>query len=82
MALIEKTDQQLIINDNGMIQVKDYIVIEKDGVEISRSRPHSKMIDVDGDIANESTRIKAIAPKIWTAEVKAARISEKAKAKQ
>lgn len=80
MALTEKTKQQLIIDDNGMIRVKDFIVIEKDGIEISRSRPHSKVIDVDDDITSESTRIKAIAPGIWTAEVKAARISEKAAA--
>jgi len=38
------------------------------------------VIDVDDDITNEAPRIKAIAPRIWTAEVKAARISEKAAA--
>jgi len=80
MALTEKTEQELFISRGGLIQVKDYIVIEKDGVKISESRPHTKVIDVDDDITNESPRIKAIAPRIWTAEVKAARISEKAAA--
>jgi len=80
MALIERAEQELIISRNGMIRVKDFIVIEKDGVVISESRPHSKVIDVDDNIANESARIKAIAPQVWTPAVKAARISEKAAA--
>ena len=82
MALTEKTKQELFISDNGMIRVKDFIIVEKDGVEISQSRPHSKVIDVDDDVTNESDRIKAIAPGIWTAQVKAARISEKARNQQ
>jgi len=76
MALTEKTEQTLEILPNGVIQVKDARVILDNDVEISRSY-HRKVIDVDDDIVNESVRLKAIAPRIWTAEIKAARISEK-----
>ena len=78
MALTEKTEQKLEILPNGVIQVQDIRIIMDNGVEISRTF-HRKVIDVDGDVANESSRIKAIAPQIWTAKVKAERISEKAK---
>lgn len=79
MALTEKTEQKLEILPNGMIQVRDERIIMDNGVEISRTF-HRKVIDVDEDVTNESGRIKAIAPQIWTAEVKDARISEKAAA--
>jgi len=79
MALTEKTEQKLEILPNGIIQVQDIRVILDNDVEISRTF-HRKVIDVDDNVANESPRIKAIAPQIWTAQVKAARISEKAAA--
>jgi len=79
MALTERAEQKLEILPNGIIQVQDIRIIMDEGVEISRSH-HRKVIDVDDDIINESPRIKAIAPQIWTAQIKAARISEKAAA--
>lgn len=77
--LTEKIEQLLEILPNGVIQVRDARIIMDSSVEISRSY-HRKAIDVDEDVTNESSRIKAIAPGIWTAQVKAARISEKAAA--
>lgn len=77
--LTEKTEQKLEILPNGVIQVQDIRIIMDGGLEISRTF-HRKVIDVDDDISNETGRIKAIAPKIWTAEIKAERISEKAAA--
>ena len=79
MALSEKTEQKLEILPNGIIQVQNIRIIMDDNVEISRTF-HRKVIDVDEDVTNESGRIKAIAPQIWTNEIKAARISEKAAA--
>ena len=79
MALTEKQEQKLEILPNGMIQVQDITIIERDGIAISRIL-HRKVIDVDDDTINESDRIRAIAPQIWTADIKAARISEKAAA--
>jgi len=80
MVLTEKMEQRIEILPNGVIQVRDERIIMDDGVEISRTF-HRKVIDVDDNVTNESPRIKAIAPQIWTAEIKAARISEKAKVK-
>jgi len=80
MALTEKMEQRIEILPSGVIQVRDERIIMDDGVEISRTF-HRKVIDVDDNVTNESPRIKAIAPQIWTAEIKAARISEKAKVK-
>jgi len=79
MALTEKTEQNLEILSNGVIQVQDIRIIMDDEVEISRTF-HRKVVDVDDNVTNESARIKAIAPRIWTAEIKAARISKKAAA--
>ena len=77
MALTERTEEQLEILPSGMIQVRNARIIMDNGVEISKSYSRH-VIDVDDDITNESTRLKAIATVIWTAQVKAARISEKA----
>lgn len=79
MALTEKTEQQLEILPNGMIQVRDARIIMDDGIEISKTY-HRKVIDVEDDITNESQRIKDISANIWTQEVIDARIAEKAAA--
>jgi len=78
-VLTQKTEQKLEILPNGIIQVQDIRIIMDNGVEISRTF-NRKVIDVDDSVVNESSRIKAIAPQIWTAQVKAERISEKAAA--
>jgi len=80
MALTERIEQKLEILPNGMIQVKNMTVIERDGVEISRIN-NRKVIDVDDDVTTESARIKAIAPNIWTSQVRADRLAEKTKNK-
>ena len=77
MALTERQDQRIEILPNGIIQVRNERVIMDDGVEISRTF-HRKVVDVDDDVVNESPRIKAIAPQIWTEQVKADRLLEKA----
>jgi len=78
MALTEKTEQKLEILPNGVIQVRNERVIMDNGIEISRTF-YRKVIDVDEDVSNESERIKAITPQIWTSKIKAARILEKQK---
>ena len=75
--LTEKNEEQLEILPNGIIQVRNARIIMDNGVEISKSYSRN-VVDVDDDTTNESQRLKAIATVLWTAEVKAARISEKA----
>lgn len=79
MALTEKTEQQIEILANGVIQVRDARIIMDNGVEISKSYSR-RVIDVDEDVTNESARLKAVAPQVWTPQVKAARVAEKAAA--
>jgi len=79
MPLTEKNEEQLEILPNGIIQVRNARIIMDDGIEISKSY-NRHVVDVDDNTANESPRLKAIATVLWTQEVKAARLSEKAAA--
>ena len=72
MALTEKTEIGSIeVLPMGQVQVRTDTIIEKDGVEISRSY-HRHVVEPDGDITNEDQRVKDIAAVAHTAEVKTA----------
>ena len=70
--LTERQEQKLEILPNGVIQVQDINIIERDGVEVSRQY-HRKVIDVDDDVSNESLDIRNIAPLIRTPQKISAR---------
>ena len=73
MALTERTveDKIEIVGDYKHIQVRTATVIERDGVEISRS--FSRHVVAPGDdVSGESTEVQAIAAAVHTAEVIAA----------
>ena len=69
MALTEKTiiDKVELIENNS-IQVRTATVIEKDGVELTRTF-HRHVVVPGADITNEDTKVQAIANAIWTDEV-------------
>jgi len=73
MALTERTtdDKIEIVGDFKHIQVRTATVIERDGVEISRSF-HRRVVGPLDDVSGESDEIKALAAVVHTAEVKAA----------
>ena len=73
MALTERTveDKIEIVGDYKHIQVRTATIIERDGVEISRSF-HRHVIAPDADVSGESAEVQAIAAAVHTAEVKAA----------
>ena len=75
MALTEKTEIGSIeVLPMGQVQVRTDTIIEKDGVEISRSY-HRHVVEPDvsaGYLANEDQRVKDIATVAHTAEVKTA----------
>jgi hypothetical protein len=79
MALTERDteDKIEIIGDYRMIQVRTATVIERDGVEISRSF-HRHVCSPDEDVSGESTEVQAIAAAVWTDAVKAAYATFKA----
>jgi hypothetical protein len=73
MALTERTveDKIEIVGDYKHLQVRTAVVIERDGVEISRS--FSRHVVAPGDdVSGESTEVQAIAAVVHTAEVIAA----------
>jgi phage host-nuclease inhibitor protein Gam len=73
MALTERTvqDKIEIVGDFKHIQVRTATVIERDGVEVSRSF-HRHVVAPDADITGESAEVQAICAAVHTDEIKAA----------
>ena len=73
MALTERTEQDKIevVSKFKIIQVRTATVIERDGVEISRSFSRH-VVAPDADVSGESAEVQAIAAAVHTDEVKAA----------
>ena len=73
MALTERTveDKIEVLGDYKHIQVRTATIIERDGVEISRSF-HRHVISPLDDVSSESAEVQAIAAAVHTDEVKAA----------
>ena len=71
MALTERTEQDKIeiVSEHKMIQVRTAAVIERDGVEISRSFSRHVVAPND-DISGESTEVQAICAAVHTQAVK------------
>jgi hypothetical protein len=72
MALTEKTiiDKIEILESNA-IQVRTANVIEKDGLEISRTF-HRHVVNPSQDISGEDAKVQAVANAVWTEEIIAA----------
>lgn len=70
MALTEKTVLDRIeILENGVIQVREAVVIERDGAEIARSF-HRYVLDPADDVEKPKTgRLDAVAKAVWTKQV-------------
>ena len=71
MALTERTaeDKIEIVGDHKMVQVRTATIIERDGVEISRSF-HRHAVAPDADISGESAEVQAVCNAVWTQDVK------------
>ena len=71
MALTERTveDKIEIVGDFKHIQVRTATVIERDGVEISRSFSRH-VVAPDADVSGESAEVQAIAAAVHTQAVK------------
>ena len=71
MALTERSveDKIEIVGDYKTIQVRTATIIERDGVEISRSF-HRHALAPDADITGESAEVQAVCNALWTQEVK------------
>jgi hypothetical protein len=71
MALTERTaeDKIEIVGDHKMVQVRTATIIERDGVEISRSY-HRHVLAPTQDVSGESAEVQAVCNAVWTQEVK------------
>jgi len=71
--LTERTadDKIEICGDYKHIQIRQATIIERDGVEISRSF-HRRVVGPLDNVSGETDEIKALAALLHTAEVKAA----------
>jgi hypothetical protein len=72
MALTEKTiiDKIEIVETNS-IQVRTANIIEKDGVELTRTF-HRHVLAPGDNVSTEDPKVQAIANAVWTEEVIAA----------
>jgi hypothetical protein len=72
MALIEKQLVDLVeLVQSNHIQVRTANVIERDGVEVTRTF-HRHVLSPGDDVTNEDPKVQAIANAVWTEEVIAA----------
>jgi hypothetical protein len=72
MALTENTSiDQIEIVGGWNIQVRQATVIEKDGVQMSRTF-HRWVLTPDSDISGQEQKVQDICNAAWTDEVKAA----------
>ena len=71
MALTERTEEDKIevVGTFKLVQVRTATVIERDGVEVSRSF-HRHVVAPDADITGESTEVQAICNAVHTQAVK------------
>jgi hypothetical protein len=72
MALTETTEvDQIEIIGDYTIQVRTATIIEKDGVEISRTF-HRHVIEPGMDVSNEDVKVQTVANALFTQEIIAA----------
>ena len=72
MALIEKQIVDLVeLVQSNHIQVRTANIIEKDGIEVTRTF-HRHVLAPGDSIVNEDPKVQAIANAVWTEEVIAA----------
>ena len=69
MALTEKQIVDKIeVLESNQIQVRTANIIEKDGVEISRTF-FRHVVNPSNDISGEDAKVQAVANAIWTEEI-------------
>jgi hypothetical protein len=72
MALLETTKvDQIEVTQLNTIQVRIANIIEKDGIEISKTYQRHVLAPGE-DVSNEDPKVQAVANAVWTEEVIAA----------
>ena len=66
MALTEKTEvDRCDVLSDGTIIARNVLVIERDGMEISREKVDAVIYNKNADVSAAPDRVKNIAAKIW-----------------
>ena len=66
MALTEKTEvDRCDVLSDGTIIARNVLVIERDGMEISREKVDAVIYNKNADVSDAPDRVKNIAAKIW-----------------
>jgi hypothetical protein len=69
MALTEKnTIDKIEVLENGIIQIRQATIVERDGVELARTY-HRWSLTPGQDLAGQEQRVIDIANAVWTTEV-------------
>lgn len=69
MSLSEKTTiDKIEILETGQIQIRQATIIEKDGVELTRTF-HRHVLNPGDDLSSEDPKVVAVAAAVWTTEV-------------
>ena len=71
MALTERTveDKIEIVGEHKIVQVRTATIIERDGVEVTRSF-HRHVVAPNEDISEQSAEVQAICNALWTQELR------------
>ena len=77
MALTERTEHMVEVLPDGQLQVREALIIEREGVEVSRTY-HRHVVDVGDDVADQADLVKEIAAAVHTPQRVAARAQAKA----
>ena len=72
MALTEKVEYAATQHGLASFAIKQYTVISRDGVEISRSNPMTRAVNPDDDVSMYPAEIQGMCNGYWTDEVKSA----------
>ena len=64
------------VQPSGCILVRKDIIIEEDGVELSKTF-HRHVVEPDSDISGEDQRVKDVANVVHTSEIKAQWVAKK-----
>ena len=71
MALTKETITNFaVVGEDRDIIVKEYTVFKEDGVVVSTSPPHTRTVQADADVTNETSDIKGLSGVVHTKEVK------------
>ena len=69
MAIVErKIVDKIEVLENNLIQVRTASIIEKDGLELTRTFERKLLVPTD-NIDSEDANVQAIANSIWTSDV-------------